>query len=145
MAEQQETHTDASHEVDYEHRDVDWKALVAISLVLVAFVIASAYGLVWVNAYFSQSTATAEAARKAPPEQEAHTSLSPDLARQLQQLRQWEAQRLEQYQRVEGESGVVRIPVQRAMRVIVDESGAGSERKETPDTDDASTGGENDD
>lgn len=103
--------------VQYEHRDVRFTPLVLSVVGLIALVVAAAAAMSVLFETFAVRMGRRPA--MSPPE-----AMRPALARELQELRQRDEQVLGSYGWVSRKDGIVRIPIDRAMEMILAEEDA---------------------
>jgi hypothetical protein len=104
-------------EVRYEHRDVRFTPLVLSIAGLLALVAVAAGAMATLFASFAERTNRRPAVN--PP-----SAMRPALARELHELRQREEQLLGSYGWVSRQDGIVRVPIERAMEMILAEENA---------------------
>ncbi len=111
-----------SSQPGYEVRDARPRSLVVFALGLTALTLAVILSSVWLASAFRKRAAAAgepnpmASFRETP----AGPLLQPNPAQELASHRRWEDERLEGYAWIDRENGVVRIPIRRAMELVLE-------------------------
>ncbi len=105
----------------YEVRDARPRSLVIFALGLTALALAVILSSVWLAAAFRKSAAAGQPSPMASfRETPAGPLLQPNPAQQLASHRRWEDERLQGYGWIDRENGVVRIPISRALELVLE-------------------------
>lgn len=127
-----ESRTDvAARETGHEKRDVSFGPVVIATVGVVAMVLLAAL-VMWVLYGFLGERESAKGASRNPLREEVRAlppepRLQPLPVLDLIEMRRWEDDRLEGYDWVDRDAGVVRIPIDRAMRLVTRENEDGGD------------------
>jgi hypothetical protein len=124
------TETDASR--GYETRDVSLRALVTFAALIAALIAGSLGGLSLLWRYYQERLGAANAQRESLAEADQlppRPRLQNTPARDYEEFRREQEAALSQYRWIDGERGIVQIPVARAMDIAL-EKGVGSLSRE---------------
>lgn len=104
----------AATTVRYERRDVRWRPITAFGVGLVALLVVAVWAMASLHGYLA-----GPAWRGVDP---AHTTGAIPILRQREELQQKEDRLLSEYAWVDRQRRIVRIPIQRAMQLVVEQA-----------------------